>query len=117
MIFDSGDRVYHLSHVRNRKDLKLAAIRHNGHRYLFNMDRAYRVKWAPWIELNRHVLAELVRSKKIGLLLYQEPCKRDCAECKARGDKRYIDVYPNCYPGIEPMHISRVHQPSGEMRG
>ena len=197
MVLDSGDRVYHQVHLRHQKgklynpelvDFK-TAVPHgtsfiaqpvNGHKYLLNLDRAYRVKWAPWkkvlvrpavkikfkkkgIEYVRvkkplfplkvyATLKELVRSKKVGLLIYQEPnppitvedkvpVKWFCSACdfetdSASGIKVHISakhkdatIKP---PGvlnkiekrviraaepIEPMHISRIHQPSGVMKG
>ena len=119
MILDSGERLFHLYHIRNKKDLSLKAIAHNGHKYQFNMDRALRIKWAPWRKYNKQhpfrIFHELIRSKKIGLLLYQEPCTHKCSGCKLRvADQDACMKIPAL---TEPMHISRIHQPSGMMKG
>jgi len=125
-ILDSGERVYHIIHLRNAKGCKINGNPYpfKQHDYLLNLDRAYRIRWAPWKKIDKNKpwwpfwsIREFIRGKKIGLLLYQEPCKKDCALCKKNEDKRYLELYPNCYGLIEPMHISRIHQPSGEMKG
>lgn len=166
MILESGERVYHLRHIRTRKDSKWngKTIEVHGHHYLLNLDRAYRVNWAPWKKLivkkpywkNFYKpLVELTRSKKVGLLLYQEktqepgpfltkeiktPIGWACPICNAPGKsesgvKRHMTIkhkgtklavkveykgelitIPTFKP-IEPMHISRIHQPSGVMKG
>ena len=158
MVLDSGDRVYHQVHLRHQKgklynpelvDFK-TAVPHgtsfiaqpvNGHKYLLNLDRAYRVKWAPWkkvlvrpaikikfkkkgveyVKIKKPLfplkvyatLKEFARSKKVGLLFYQEPCNHKCSkhpECQGDAPCHAPDF-------VEPMHISRIHQPSGEMKG
>jgi hypothetical protein len=120
MVLDSGERVYHLVHLRNAKGCKINGNIYpmNDHNYLLNLDRAYRVNWAPWKKWvvkkpywrNFYKpLIELTRSKKIGLLFYQEPCNHKCSACKI--DCKTIPAK------VEPMHISRIHQPSGEMKG
>lgn len=128
MILDSGERVYHIQHIRNSKDITLKSIPWNNHHYVFNRDRAFRVKWVPWrytedVRKWEHrkvlrpfrVLTEVMRSKKVGLLLYQEPCTNKCSTCKLRErDEKACEKIPD---RVEPMHISRIHQPSGEMRG
>ena len=150
MILDSGDRVYHQEHARFIKEKLLfdsqmpiqngigsrplkapeLAIKYrpglwikmNDHKYVLNLDRAYRVNWAPWKKIvfkkpywrNFYKpLIELARSKKIGILFYQEPCNHKCSkhpECQGEAPCKA----PNL---IEPMHISRIHQPSGVMKG
>lgn len=128
MILDSGERVYHIMHIRNRKDINLKTLPWNGHHYVFNQDRAFRIKWVPWrysedvrkFERRKwlrpvRVLQEIIRSKKVGLLLYQEPCTNKCSSCPLlKADKDACQKIPD---RVEPMHISRIHQPSGEMRG
>ncbi len=78
LVFGSKERVYFIQHIRNLKNMRpLKSFTVNGHSYLFNPDRAIRVNWAPWkkIFLKKPIwsITELARSKKIGLLLYQEP--------------------------------------------
>ena len=120
MVLGSGDRVYHLVHLRNAKGCKIDGNIYpmNSHKYVLNLDRAYRINWAPWKKLVvkkpywknfYRPLIELIRSKKIGLLIYQEPCNHRCSGC----DKD-CTIIPE---KIEPMHISRIHQPSGVMKG
>ena len=124
MILDAGERVYHIIHFprgfwskrkRNQLD-ELKSFPFNGHHYMFNQDRAFRIRWAPWKKQRTwnpiRLLFELLRSKKIGLLLYQEPCSHRCSICKHKDES--ICPVPD---RIEPMHISRIHQPSGEMMG
>jgi len=139
MVLDSGDRVYHLVHLRNAKGCKINGNIYpmNDHKYVLNLDRAYRVKWAPWkkvlvrpavkikfkkkgveyVKIKKPLfplkvyatLKEFARSKKVGLLFYQEPCNHKCSACNI--DCKTIPEK------VEPMHISRIHQPSGEMKG
>lgn len=186
-ILDAGDRVYHKYHFRNTKGggLDHSLHPHNGHDYLLELDRAYRVKWAPWEKViwaepktiehqepwyfkgeNRlwakktvtvqevknpliklRVLAtinEFLRSKKIGMLIYREPpppktvtvlvdCVCSCgfkgkniAGTKVHSSSKGPDhelkmIYKTQEVGrvtkpIEPHHISKIHQPSGELR-
>jgi hypothetical protein len=149
MMLSSGDRVYDLEHARCVKGrllfdsllpiqngpgsrplktpdtpIKYAPglwVQMNGHKYLLNLDRAYRINWAAWKKLvikkpywkNFYKpILELVRSKKVGILYYQEPCNHKCSkhpECQGEKPCRAPDL-------VEPMHISKIHQPSGEMR-
>ena len=159
MTLDSGERVYHLAHLRHLKDMKMNGVSYpvNGHDYLLNLDRATRIKWAPWPKFKSNplyrstpywkkpywVINEFLRSKKIGLLLYQEPgapkevkmvtdCECSCGfkgvtmrgtkiHTKAAGlghtlKETYSTTLMNVVKEpIEPLHISRIHQPSGEM--
>jgi len=179
MVLDSGDRVYHLTHLRNDKECKIDGRPYpaNGHNYLLNLDRAYRIKWAPWKKMDRNppygmrimgrmwmkpwwplwAVNELLRSKKIGLLIYQEPnppvivedkvpIRWLCSGCdfeteSPSGIKIHIKAKHTDEKGnintieppevinkitkrtvgapepIAPMHISRIHQPSGVMKG
>jgi len=155
VILDSGERVYHLVHLRNAKGCKINGNLYplKEHKYLLNLDRAYRIKWAPWKKIDKNKpwwplwsIRELVRGKKIGMLLYQERGKEsliethiivDC-ECscgfkgktmagtkihvKAAGEEHILKNITEAHyempmTPIEPMHISRIHQPSGEMKG
>src|SRR4030042_1714170 len=136
IILDAGDRLYHLKHLRHSKkvDLDRKLYPHNGHKYLLELDRAYRIRWKPWsYVVKRHfevtstnkgvekkkvvsrvsvvrTVREVVRSKKIGLLLYQMPCTHKCSTCKLQvKDPDCCKKIPNV---VEPMHISRIHQPS-----
>jgi len=159
-VFDAGERVYHLFHMRNtleRQQLNEArALVHNFHYYKYrvNMDRAYRIRWAPWkkimrrppykvrvksdwyfgtaeknvytkrqvlaVKIKKHffsfdlygTLIELTRSKKIGIIFFQEPCTHRCSTCEHK--EKPICPIPTI---VEPMHISRIHQPSGVMKG
>jgi hypothetical protein len=129
MVLDSGERVYHLVHLRNAKGCKINGNIYpmNDHKYVLNLDRAYRVKWAPWKKLvvkkpywkNFYKpLIEFSRSKKIGLLFYQEPCSNNCPTCQYKDKDVCLDVFGKPIPSlVEPMHISRIHQPSGVMKG
>lgn len=136
VIFDAGDRVFHLVHLKNGKgiDINHKQYPRNSHKYVLELDRAYKVRWVPWPRIikgkkNRVdiylTLRELFRSKKVGMLLYQEPCTLKCALCKVENipvepsERSYqkcmaLKVIPE---KVEPIHISRVHQPSGEVRG
>jgi len=166
-IFGAGDRVFYTDHLRvtKHKDFNHEVHELNGHKYLLELDRAYKVRWAPWSKIMhrrpkviksedtwyfRHedgvwgkarvviktekerksvsiprTLNEFLRSKKIGLILYQEPCTLKCATCKVKGipeapNERSYDICVSLKvipDKVEPMHISRTHQPSGEMRG
>ena len=112
-IFDSKERVYHARHIRNfngknfkGEEYDKKPYHYNGHNYHLNLDRAYRFKWAMWKKWNPKVygyfgsIKELVRSKKIGILLYQEP----------KDSLHGIEI------PIEPLHVSRIHQPTGVMK-
>jgi hypothetical protein len=123
-VLDAGERIYHLDHRRNYKNSKLngTLYDHNGHKYILNLDRCYRINWAPWKKLIAkkpyatnvyRFFKELTRAKKIGLLLYQEPCTNRCSSCKDEGGEKCNKIPAE----IEPMHISRIHQPSGRMIG
>jgi hypothetical protein len=182
MVLGMGERVYDLEHARQIKGrlyfdhpekITVRKMKQpsddrtrnvNGHQYLLNLDRAYRVNWTPWKKLVVekpywrnfcHPIIELIRSKKVGLLIYQEriqelgpPVVREekipigwaCPACdfkrkERKGVKRHITVKhkgenlepkeecqvntittPTLLP-IPPMHISRIHQPSGVMKG
>ncbi len=139
MVLGSGDRVYELVHLRFQKGKlynpqlvsfqkalplgpRFIAQPVNGHKYLLNLDRAYRVNWAPWKKLvikkpywkNFYKpLLEFARAKKVGLLFYQEPCDHKCSKCPDKDGAKCQSI-PDL---IEPMHISRIHQPSGVMKG
>lgn len=124
MVFDSGERVYHLGHIQSfkgknagGKEIQGTPYPFGGHKYLLNLDRAYRIKWAPWKKIAwkhpRQTFKELLRSKKIGLLLYQEPCNNNCSKCPDEDGTKCKSI-PDL---IEPMHVSRIHQPSGVMKG
>lgn len=152
MIFGAGDRVVHYVHLRNRtyQPLNGRTYPANGHKYALNLDRAYRIRWAPWPKWNIKKpgwsIKEIFRSKKIGLLLYQEPppateirivtdCECSCGfkgatmpgtkvhVSKAGGEGHTIkeivsiELRNIAKEPIEPMHISRIHQPSGVMKG
>ncbi len=125
-VFDAGERVYHLDHRRNLKTKKIdkTTCELNGHKYVLVLDRAFRIKWAPWKKMlfkppyARNIgrfFNEVTRSKKIGILYYQEPCTHKCSTCVL------LKTDPDCCKKIpdlvEPMHISRIHQPSGRLMG
>lgn len=160
LVFGGGERVYHIRHFRQLKnDDEVNDFELNGRRYLLNKDRAMRIRgWAPWkkIYLKRpvHTLNELLRGKKIGLIIYREPSDDKpttkpverrtvidytCKICdfqtehersikthitrKHRGAKHELVATPRYETKtfmelvtVEPMHISRIHQPSGVMR-
>jgi len=172
LIFDSGDRLYHIQHLRHNKkvDIDMKTLPHKGHKYLLELDRAYRIKWKPWPYLVKRkweiiqtkkgiekkvirsrvsipkTISEVFRSKKIGLLLYQEPppprevlvvtdLKCSCgfkgetmrgtkihSSNKKSPEHELVETVSKELVGvvtkpISPMHISRIHQPSGVMKG
>ncbi len=168
VVLDAGDRVYHLKHIRSTKEVRDKNERRelvderNSHKYLINLDRAYRTAWKPWKKVKRRgpktklvkaewyfggdketvekngvkkvrrlytkeavkikvqkkplvslmpiaTVREFLRSKKVGIIFFKEPCTQRCSTCPSK-DK------DNCPTGlIEPMHISKMHQPSGEL--
>lgn len=100
-------------------DVPLPAVKLRGIKYLFEgyQDWAFLTKFAPWRKVNAHhpvkSLHELSRAKRIGHLHYKEPCDQNCKKCV-----RFEKEYPDCHPsGIEPLHFSRIHQPSGRING
>lgn len=160
LILEAKKRVYHIIHVRSTPDLKLEKINHNGHRFVFDRDRAFLLKkWRPWKMLDiKHPLKcinELLRAKKVGLLLYHEPINPKpltrqittkvpkeyvCKECAfTTATERGIKVHlsrrhhikdpeghvrieytehvetQTYFEAIEPIHTSRIHQPSGRL--
>lgn len=157
VVLDAGDRVYHHEHLRHRKSTPIDHQIHvfGEHKYVLELDRAYKIKWAPWSKVMRRspskttsiqtwyfgtinekmakvpvtivktkyplvaikplaTIAEVFRSKKIGVLWYQMPCTNKCASCRLR--LKDPDICSKLPSLIEPMHISKIHQPSGEMR-
>jgi hypothetical protein len=160
LVLEAKKRVYHVYHLRASKSQDKTEIEHNNRQYVFDRDRAFRVKWAPWQKFDRKrpwmVFHELLRSKKVGLLLYHEPTVQEpkYKEVKEMVPKEYVckvcgfttvhdngikthlrnrhklkeygknirvsfDVKTTRVPYFEPIlpfHISRVHQPSGELR-
>ena len=160
LILEAEKRVYHLYHFREKETRDKEVIVHNGREFEYARDRAFRIKWAPWKKTNilRPIWSsnELIRSKKVGLLLYHEPLPSEplireiqhktpkefiCKECgfttvhdrgiKAHIKQRHkrddfgaltrvgfdvrIEKVPY-YPRVHPIHISRMHQPSGVMK-
>ena len=160
LVFGGGERVYHIRHFRQLKnDAEVNDFELNGRQYLLNKDRAMRIRgWTPWrkIFLKRpvHTLNELMRGKKVGLIIYREPkegtpitepveeeviADYSCKICdfvtehersikthitrKHKGAKHEMVAIPRYETQmvekpvtVEPMHISRIHQPSGVMR-
>lgn len=161
LILEAEKRVYHIYHICEKENKDKTVIEHNGREYDFERDRAFRIKkWQPWKKWNLKKplwsLNELLRSKKVGLLLYHEPLPgpplyRDvehktpkeyvCKECgfttvHTTGIKGHIkqrhkrsdygklirvgfDVKVEKVPyylKVQPIHISRMHQPSGVMK-
>jgi hypothetical protein len=128
-IYDSGERIVHYKHLRNRLELKNGkrtsiiqgkTYPYEGNKYVLDLDRGYLIRWAPWKKwrLEKPYLKnlvwtfrELTRSKKIGLLFYQEPCHHQCSKCPI-ADKDCTKLPDK----IEPLHISHIHQPTGVMR-
>lgn len=126
MVHGAGERLAFVSHLwsseykgpfkrREANRLQGQIHRMNGNKYVLNLDRATRIKWAPWKKINWKrpfwTLNELTRSKKIGLIRYQEPCDHKCSKCPDNnGDKCKTSLEV-----IEPIHISRTHQPSGRI--
>lgn len=159
-IGEAEKRVVHIYHFRAKTTDDQTEFIHNKRPFVFDRDRAYRIKWAPWQKWDwKHPLTsinELIRTKRIGLLIYHmplpsEPLYRDvehkvpkefvCKTCgfttvHARGIKTHMKTRHKVidygkhirvgfditvekvpyYPPIQPIHLSRMHQPSGEMR-
>jgi hypothetical protein len=157
MVLDAGEKVYHLGHIRSfkGKNFKKEFIQgkeypFHGHRYLLNLDRAYRFRWAPWKKYSFASVKgffwsfrELTRSKKVGVIFYQEPqpptrvemitgWECECGfrgktsggtktHASSKGHKAHplitVELINVAKEPIEPMHISTIHQPGGEARG
>lgn len=161
LILEAEKRVYHIYHLKEKENKEKAVIEHNDREYIFDRDRAFRIKkWQPWKKANikRPIwsLIELFRSKKVGLLLYHEPLPGPplYQDVKHRTPKEYVckvcgfttvhssgakthikqkhkrSDFGNAlrvgfdvtvekvpyYPKVQPIHISRMHQPSGVMK-
>jgi hypothetical protein len=164
LILEAEKRVYHIYHHRSKESTDMVEIEHNGHSFIFDRDRAFRInKWKPWKKVNPKrpvwTLNELLRSKKVGLLLYREPLPKepryeevhteipDTYSCKICGPEKFTTEHPAAIKShitrrhrgakhsmvtvtnmktitdnvlvkerVQPIHISRMHQPSGEMR-
>ena len=99
---DRGDRVFRRKHYRNVGNIGKTLWLDKGQTYYQMLDRAYRVRWAPWYLEEASwkkpfaLLREVIRKKKVGLLLYQEPD-------------------PHTDGPQEPIHISKIQQPSGRI--
>jgi hypothetical protein len=173
-VYGAGDRIFYeqtfrnldfltfrKQTTRNGKEWKLQTIEIHGHRYKFNQNRAMRAAWTPlsrscpfkpisW-KTPYKALVELLHSKKVGILYYQEPgppvileekqpIEWNCPSCEfksdsERGVKTHITTKHKTENGlkpqvenwkivkrvitipepVEPMHISRISQPSGRM--
>ena len=157
IILGEGERVHTVKHIRQiRGDFELKIFNFNGHSYLFDRNRAYRKRgkipyhiW-DWSNVRRSV-RDVLRGKKIGVLLYQEPGRPravtqdipvfweclvegcDFATESERGFKIHASTKHKGIPHetiaqvsteertayietpepIEPIHTSRLHQPSG----
>jgi hypothetical protein len=112
-VYSSGERVLHDFHylaedLKKRKILSVRCVRANFNprfKYRFNgfEDRAFGTRLSPWKKWDRKhpidSLKELARSKRIGHLHYLEP-----SDSKAPDE-------------VEPIPISRIHQPSGRLEG
>jgi len=103
MICDSKETVILKKHFYNwPEDSKVHKTSLDGRHYHLMRDRAFRMRWKPWTweEANWKkpwlIVKELLRKKKVGLLLYQETDEPQQAL-------------------IEPIHISRISQPSGQI--
>jgi len=160
LVLEAEKRVYHIHHFRAKTSADLTEIEHNNRQYVFDRDRSFKVKWAPWPKYDKKkpylYLYELFRTKKVGLLLYHEPLKSEpkyrdvehktpkeyiCKTCgfttvhlngmkvHMRAMHKIKDVGPHIkiafdvkvekvpyFDAIQPIHISRMHQPSGELR-
>lgn len=139
-VYGAGERVYDDIHVRVLKQkvegptrnlsnmpadqkrefvivntAKVPAFELRSFQYKFEdyRDRAYRTKMTPWKKWypKRPIwsLREFLRSKKVGHLHYLEPCSRECKKCLKKKD------CPVDSSDVEPVHISKIHQPSGRL--
>ena len=123
-VYGHGDRVRYVIHLRNGKGCKLDGSTYPMGSYALglDLDRAYLIKWTPWRKLEVRKpywknfykpLIEFTRSKKVGIVFYQEQCSGQCRVCPDRDGAKCKSLPKIIYP----MHISRIHQPSGEMKG
>jgi len=161
VVFGFLERIYHIQHIRQlKKDKPLKTFQFNDYKYHFNKDRTMRMKgWTPWKKWDwKKIIAslkDLLRSKKIGLIVYREPPppieifedipdKWLCKHCEfesesekgikshmKKSDHKILQPYEgrdydiktksvkrllSANEPIEPYHISKIHQPSGELR-
>lgn len=160
LVLEAEKRVFHIYHHRARDSMGLTEIEHNGRGYVFDRDRSFRVKWAPWKKTSwkRPIWSvnELLRGKKVGLLFYHEPLPKEpeleeivtevpeayrCKlcdfqterekDCKGHVTKKHkgakhemvmvpvmkeVHEYRPKRELVQPIHISRIHQPSGVLR-
>jgi hypothetical protein len=109
-IYGSGERIIHDFHLTKRqlgvRSVTLKEANFNPRfKYLFDgfQDRAFQTKLSPWRKWDQKhpfgSIKEFVRAKRIGHLHYLEPSD------------------PNAPDDVEPIHVSRVHQPSGRLEG
>jgi hypothetical protein len=129
LIYDSGERLAHYKHLRNRLEMKNGkktsiiegkTYPYEGNNYVLDLDRAYLIRWRSWkiLKLQKPYIKnmafffnELTRAKKIGLIFYQEPCHHQCSRCP--WPEKDCSSLPE---KVEPLHISHIHQPSGVMK-
>lgn len=96
---------------------EIDAIKYNGFKYLFESqrDRAYLTRKAAWVKWkSKHPIAslrEIFRAKKIGYLIFSEPCDHKCSICVHNSDDKYI-----CPTEVEAFHHSLIRLPSGRLR-
>ena len=80
--------------IKVRKASGQVVLRKEERTFMFSEPKKPLVRLKPFGTMN-----ELIRTKRVGLLLYQEP----------------IDPLHGIEKAIDPIHISRIHQPSGEL--
>ena len=57
-------------------------------------------------------LKEFIRSKKIGLLIYQEPCDHQCSKCLDKDGSKCKTIPDK----VRPMHGSQVQKVAGTVK-
>ena len=117
-------RAYHYVHLRAKDTKELEIIEHRGYPYEFKRDWSYLFRLAPWQKWDKkhpfRSLFEILRSKKIGVLFFNEPMpdevemmevKRErtldwsCKLCDEQGHP-FVTEHERAAKG----HVSRRHR-------
>ena len=67
----------------------------------------------PWIPIKVYsTLKEFIRSKKIGLLIYQEPCDHQCSKCPDKDGSKCKTIPDK----VLPLHVSQTQRTTGTVK-
>ena len=126
LILEAQKRVYHIIHVRWLKDTKLERVSHNGHKFVFDRDRAFLLKsWKPWKKVDRKrpiwTIRELLRSKKVGLLLFHEPIQpvqkfKEVVHQEVLGYECMLCDFDTMSERGMKSHLTKMHKASWSQR-